>query len=351
MTQIASSAATQTTQATPATGEGHGASQVVDDILALKRKHDAAILAHFYEDGEIQDIADHIGDSLFLAQIGQKIDNPVVVMAGVVFMGESVKLLSPEKTVLIPDMAAGCSLVDHSPYEKYLAWRNTYPDALCVSYVNSSAAVKAITDVCVTSSNAEKIIGALPNDRRILFGPDRNLGRYLSKKLDREMILYPGTCQVHVLFSARRLFELKSEHPGALVLAHPECSEAVLQYADVIGSTSRLLDEVKTNTKVKDFIVATEDGIFHQMRKVRPEANLIQAPAEGSCACNQCPYMKMNSLEKIRRALETLSPKVELDPALARLGRVPLDRMMALTEGRSVSWPDRFTEPAELARH
>ena len=316
------------------------------EIQALKKKHNAEILCHFYEDGDIQDIADHIGDSLFLAQVGQKSKAPVVLMAGVVFMAESVKLLSPEKTVLIPDRKAGCSLVTHSPYQKYLEWRRTYPDAICVTYVNSAADVKSITDVCVTSSNAEKIINAIPKDRRILFGPDRNLGAYLSKKLGREMILWPGSCEVHVLFSAKKLFELKEQNPGALVLAHPECDEAVLKYADVIGSTSRLLDEVKNNKAVKSFIVATEDGIFHQMRKARPDATLVQAPAEGSCACNQCPYMKMNTLEKVRHALETLEPAVDIDPALAKRARVSLDRMMAITEGRPVDWPSKFEDPA-----
>lgn len=320
-------------------------SKVEAEIRELKKKRNAVILAHYYEDGDIQDIADHVGDSLFLAQVGKTLDQPVVLMAGVVFMAESVKLLSPEKTVLVPDKNAGCSLVDSSPYEGYLAWRKKYPDAICVSYVNSSAAVKSITDVCVTSSNAEKIINAIPKDRRILFGPDRNLGRYISKKLNREMILWPGACEVHILFSAQRLFELKEQHPNALVIAHPECDETVLRYADVIGATSRLLDEVKNNKAVKEFIVATEDGIFHQMRKVRPDATLIQAPAEGSCACNQCPYMKMNTLEKIRRALETLEPQVTVDARLAELGRVSLDRMLAITDGRPVEWPTEFKAP------
>lgn len=315
---------------------------IESDIQALKEKHNAVILAHYYEDGEIQDIADHVGDSLYLAQVGQKLSNPVVLLAGVVFMAESVKLLSPEKTVLVPDLKAGCSLVDTSPYERYLEWRRKYPEAISVTYVNSSAAVKSISDVCVTSSNAEKIINSIPKDRMIAFGPDRNLGRYLSKKLNREMIFWPGSCQVHVLFSARKLFELKAQHPKALVIAHPECSEAVLQYADVIGATSRLLAEVQNNKDVTEFIVATEDGIFHQMKKSRPDATLIQAPAEGSCACNQCPYMKMNSLEKIRAALESLEPKVSVPAEFMESGRVPLDRMMAITEGRPVEWPTRF---------
>jgi quinolinate synthase len=315
---------------------------MVSEILELKKRQQAVILAHFYEDGEIQDLADHVGDSLYLAQVGQKIQAPVVLLAGVVFMAESVKLLSPEKTVLAPDLAAGCSLVDHSPFDKYLAWRKLHPNGIAVTYVNSSAAVKSITDVCVTSSNAEKIISSIPKDREILFGPDQNLGRYLAKKLNREMILWPGSCQVHVLFSARRLFELKEKHPRALVLAHPECMEAVLQYADVIGSTSRLLDEVKTNHSVNEFIVATEFGIFHQMQKLRPEALLIQAPAEGSCACNECPYMKMNTLEKIKNALTSLEPAIQIEKNLAAKARVSLERMMAITDGRPVQWPGRF---------
>jgi quinolinate synthase len=312
------------------------------EILELKKERDAVILAHYYEDGAIQDVADYVGDSLYLAQLGETLKNPVIVLAGVVFMGESVKLLSPEKTVLVPDLAAGCSLVETSPYERYLEWRRKYPEAIAVTYVNSSAAVKSISDVCVTSSNAEKIIGAIPKDRMIAFGPDRNLGRYLAKKLNREMIFWPGSCQVHVLFSARKLFELKAQHPNALVLAHPECSEAILQYADVVGATSRLLKEVQENKNVGEFIVATEDGIFHQMLKARPDVKLIQAPAEGSCACNQCPYMKMNSLEKIRSSLKTLEPAVRIADEFMESGRVPLDRMMAITEGRAVTWPARF---------
>lgn len=314
---------------------------VQERIRALKTKHNALILAHFYEDGAIQDIADHVGDSLQLAQIGESANHPVVLLAGVVFMAESVKILSPTKTVLIPDRAAGCSLVDHSPYDKYLAWRREHRDALCVTYVNSSAEVKSITDVCVTSSNAERILAAIPKNRQILFGPDRNLGRYLSVKLKREMVLWPGACEVHVLFSSRRLFELKSKHPHAVVVAHPECDEAVLQYADVIGSTSRLLEEVKTNP-AREFIVATEPGILHQMQKARPEALLLQAPAQGSCACNECPYMKLNTLEKVAHALETLEPQVTLPGELIDKSKISLQRMLALSRGEPVEWPSRF---------
>lgn len=315
---------------------------VRDRILKLKKEKNALILSHYYEDGAIQDLADHVGDSLALAQWGETAENPIILLAGVVFMGESVKILSPQKTVLVPDLDADCSLVQHSPYEKYLAWRQLYPDAICASYVNSSAAVKAITDVCVTSSNAEKIIRSIPRDRRILFGPDRNLGRYLSKKLEREMILWPGACEVHILFSARRLFELKSAHPDAVVLAHPECDEPVLEHADVIGSTSRLLEEVKKNP-AKEFIVATENGILHQMQKARPDAILLQAPAQGSCACNECPYMKLNTLEKVERSLVTLKPEITLPAEIMVRARVPLARMMAVTRGEPVAWPQTFS--------
>lgn len=310
-------------------------------ISNLKQKHNALILSHFYEDGDIQDIADHVGDSLALAQWGEKATNPVILLAGVVFMAESVKLLSPKKMVLVPDINAGCSLVDHSPYEKYKEWRLAHPRGIAVTYVNSSTAVKSVSDVICTSSNAEKIINAIPKDREILFGPDKNLGRYLAKKLNREMILWPGFCEVHVLFSARKLFELKQQYPTAPVLAHPECTDAVLQYADVIGSTSKILESVVTRPE-KTFIVATEAGIIHQMKRARPDAEFIPAPPEGSCACNECPYMKLNTLEKIERALKTLHPEVTIPSQFAEKALIPLDRMMKITRGESITWPEEF---------
>jgi quinolinate synthase len=310
-------------------------------ILKLKAEKNALILAHFYEEGDIQDIADGVGDSLYLAQVGEKAENAIILLAGVVFMGESVKILSPTKTVLVPDMDAGCSLVQHSPHDKWRAWREKHPEAICVTYINSSAEVKALSDVICTSSNAEKIINSIPADRQILFGPDKNLGRYLSKKLERDMILWPGACEVHILFSSRKLFQLKEENPGAPVLAHPECDEAVLHYADVVGSTSRLLEEVKNNP-AKKFIVATEFGIFHQMQKARPDAELIQAPSQGACACNECPYMKLNTLDKIANALETLNPQVQLSSDLIEKSRLSLTRMMNITRGESVTWPKTF---------
>ncbi len=314
---------------------------LIQEINDLKSTRNAVILSHFYEDGDIQDIADHVGDSLYLAQVGEQSQAPVVLLAGVVFMAESVKILSPNKTVLVPDLNAGCSLVDSSPYDQYLAWRKEYPRGISMTYINCSAEVKGLSDVICTSSNAEKIVNAIPKDRPILFGPDKNLGRYLSKKLNRKMHIWPGTCEVHVLFSAKKLFELTSEHPDAVVIAHPECPENILEYADVVGSTSRLLKEVQENPARK-FIVATEDGILHQMKKARPEATLIQAPAEGGCACNQCPYMKLNTLEKIKSALQTLSPEVILNEALIQKAKTPLNRMMAITNGQPVDWPDSF---------
>lgn len=317
---------------------------IVKEILELKKSKGAEILAHFYEDGDIQDLADHVGDSLFLAQQGQKSQANIILLAGVVFMAESVKILSPDKLVLVPDTKAGCSLVTGSPYKKYLEWRLKHPDHIAVTYVNSSAELKAISDVICTSSNAEKVINSIPKNRGILFGPDKNLGRYLAKRAQREMLFWEGSCEVHVLFNAKHLYDLKREHPDAIVIAHPECDDGVLSQCDVIGSTSRLLEEVQKNPS-KKFIVATEDGIFHQMRKFRPDAVLLQAPIDEACSCNQCPYMKLNTLEKIRNALRDLKPEITLKPELAKLARVPLDRMMDITDGKPVLWPERFIDP------
>lgn len=315
------------------------------EILALKKSRNAEILCHYYEDGDIQDISDKIGDSLYLAQQGETSKADVILLAGVVFMAESVKILSPKKTVLVPDLNAGCSLVQSSPYQKYKEWREAHPNGICVTYVNSSAEVKAISDVICTSSNAEKIIAAIPKDREILFGPDKNLGRYLAQKSQRQMLLWDGSCEVHVLFNARLLADMKVAHPEAVVIAHPECDDGVLSQADVIGSTSRLLEEVRQNPATK-FIVATEDGIFHEMRKARPEAVLLQAPIDEACSCNQCPYMKLNNLEKIRNALRDLKPEVHVPEKLMSLAKISLDRMMKITRGEKVEWPQRFQAPS-----
>ncbi|MCB0367993.1 MAG: quinolinate synthase NadA [Bdellovibrionales bacterium] len=315
---------------------------IVQEILDLKKKKNATILAHYYEDGDIQDIADFVGDSFFLSKKGQEVQSDLILLAGVVFMAESVKILNPTKKVLVPDLNAGCSLVDSSPFEKYLAWRQQYPEGIAVTYINSSAEVKSISDVIVTSSNAEKIINSIPKDRKILFGPDQHLGRYLMKKLNRDFVLWPGACEVHILFNAKRLNEMIFENPDAIVIAHPECEETVLQYAHVIGSTSRLLEEVENNP-AKKFIVATETGIFHQMQKLRPDVTLLQAPVEDKgCACNNCPYMKLNTLEKIKLALETEQPQVDLASTLRKKAEVSLDRMMAASAGKPVSWPEQF---------
>lgn len=310
---------------------------LISAIKSLKEKTNTAILAHYYEDGEIQDLADYVGDSFYLAKMGQECEQQNILLAGVVFMGESVKILNPEKRVVVPDLGAGCSLVEGSPIQEFKKWREAKPNAIAVTYINSSAEVKALSDVIVTSSNAAQILQAIPSDREILFAPDENLGRYLSKKLNRPMTLWKGSCEVHVLFSAKKLFLLTQEHPEAVVLAHPECPESVLQYAHVIGSTSRLLDEVKQSDKTK-YIVATEPGIIHQMRKAKPDAQFFEAPAEGGCACNNCPYMKLNTLEKIKIALETMSPEIKIEPALAEKAKISLDRMMNITSGKPANW-------------
>lgn len=316
---------------------------LIEKIQKLKKEKNAVILAHYYEDGDIQDVADFVGDSFYLAKKGQEVEAQVILLAGVVFMAESVKILNPEKTVLVPDLGASCSLVKGAPFDKYLNWRRQHPKALAVTYINSSAEVKSISDVIITSSNAETIVKNIPKERDILFGPDQHLGRWLEKKLDRKFILWPGACEVHVLFNAKRLQNLITEQPDAVVIAHPECEENVLQFASVIGSTSRLLEEVKNN-KAKKFIVATETGIFHQMKKLRPDVELIQAPVlDETCACNNCPYMKMNTLEKIATALETLKPQVSLEESLRKKAKTSLDRMMQITSNNSVQWPELFT--------
>lgn len=316
---------------------------IISEIKKLKKEKDVSILAHYYEDGAIQDIADYVGDSFYLSKMGQTTPTKNILLAGVVFMAESVKILNPEKTVLVPDLEASCSLVKGAPYEKYLDWRLAHSDAICVTYINSSAQVKSISDVIITSSNAAQIISAIPSDRRILFGPDQHLGRWLSKKLNREFILWPGACEVHVLFNAKKLFKMISENPEALVIAHPECEDSILQYASVIGSTSRLLDEVTNNKAVQKFIVATETGIFHQMKKNRPDAELIQAPVlDEGCACNDCPYMKMNTLQKIHQALVTFKPEITMNETLRLKAYTSLDRMMKITSGQAVQWPEAF---------
>ncbi len=317
---------------------------LTEEILRLKKARNAIILAHYYDDSTVQDIADYVGDSFYLAQMGKKAQVDVILLAGVVFMAESVKVLSPNAKVLVPDLEAGCSLVDEAPYDQYLEWRSKTPTGIAVTYINSSVEVKAISDVIVTSSNAKKIIESIPAERPVLFGPDKNLGAFLSKELQRPFELWEGSCQVHVLFSAKKLYELIRKEPEAIVIAHPECEPEVLQYADVIGSTSRLLEEVKNNP-AKKFIVATEPGIFHQMKKLRPEAQLIQAPEpDGSCGCNHCPYMKLNTLDKIQQALQHLSPEIQIEENLRKKAEISLGRMIDIMDGQTPQWPKSFKE-------
>lgn len=324
---------------------------IIAEIQKLKKEKDFTILAHYYQEGAIQDVADFVGDSFYLAKMGEKVQTKNILLAGVVFMGESVKILNPDKNVFVPDLGASCSLVEGAPFDQYLEWRRQHADALCVTYINSSAEVKSISDVIITSSNAAQIVDSIPKSRRILFGPDQHLGKWLSKKLNREFIYWNGACQVHVLFNAQRLAALIKEHPEALVIAHPECEDEILKYAQVIGSTSKLLQEVTENKKVQKFIVATETGIFHQMQKSRPDAILIQAPVvDETCNCNDCPFMKMNSLDKILQVMKFGQNEIRLDEKLRQKAFTSLDRMMRLTSAdpavrESVRWPEKFVYP------
>lgn len=315
-------------------------SPIQNRIRKLAQEKNALILAHYYVDGEIQDVADFVGDSYQLAKQGQQSKAEIIILCGVVFMAESVKAMNPEKRVFVPDMKAGCSLVKGSPAEEFKKWRQAQPNAVSVTYINSSLEVKALSDVIITSSNAEKIIQSIPKDRKILFAPDQHLGSYLQKKTGRNMELWKSSCEVHVLFSARRLHELKKAHPSALLLAHPECEEHVLAYADVIGSTSRLLQEVETNRACREFIIATEPGIVHQMRKARPDAEFFMGPTDDeTCACNNCPYMKLNSLEKLEHTLTQLRDgEIFVEEELRQKALLPLERMMRITSGQTVEW-------------
>jgi quinolinate synthase len=311
-------------------GAATRAFDIDDEIVRLKRERNAVLLAHYYQEGEIQDLADFIGDSLQLAQEAKKTRADVIVFAGVHFMAEVAKILNPERVVVVPDMAAGCSLADGCPIEAFRAWKAQHPDAVVVSYINCSAAVKAESDYICTSSNAQKIIEAIPPEQQILFAPDKNLGRYLVKKTGRDMLLWQGSCIVHETFSQRKLVELKHQHPDAKIVAHPECEEALLDMADFIGSTTALLRYVQ-NDNGREYIVATEPGILHQMEKNAPNKTLIPAPPERNCACNECPFMRLNTPEKVYRALRDLEPRIEMDEALRLRAKLPIDRMLALS--------------------
>jgi quinolinate synthase len=303
------------------------------EIERLKGELNAVILAHYYQEPEVQDLADFIGDSLGLARQAQGTDADVIVFCGVHFMAETAKILNPEKTVVLPDLDAGCSLADSCPPEAFRRFVEERPGHAIVSYVNTSAEVKALSDVICTSSNAERVISSIPEETPIIFGPDKHLGRYLTEKTKREMVLWPGTCIVHVLFSEKKIRQLKVRHPYAEVLAHPECEERVLRVADHIGSTSSLLKRA-VESPARKFIVATEPGIIHQMRKAAPGKEFMRAPGkgpEGACeACSECPHMRRNTLEKLYRCMRDLSPEVTLDEELRLRALRPIERMLEL---------------------
>ncbi|MCX4260908.1 MAG: quinolinate synthase NadA [Muribaculaceae bacterium] len=301
-------------------------------IEKLKKEKQAVVLAHYYTRPEIQDVADHIGDSLALAQIGTKLTEPVVVMCGVHFMGETVKILCPDKTVLLPDESAGCSLADSCPAGDFRRFISEHPGHMVVSYVNTSAEVKALSDVLVTSSNARKIVESLPEDEKIIFGPDRNLGNYINSVTGRQMLLWDGACHVHEKFSVEKIVELKKENPQAMVLAHPECRKPLLMIADKVGSTAALLQYAMDAPEGSVFIVATESGILHEMQKKCSGKRFIAAPPDDStCACNDCSFMKLNTLEKLAECLERMAPEVKVDPAVAADARRPIERMLSLS--------------------
>ena len=304
---------------------------LTQEILQLKKDLNAVILAHYYQVPEIQDIADFVGDSLELSKQAAKTNAEVIVFAGVHFMAETAKILNPTKKVILPDLEAGCSLSDSCPAPLFKKFREEHPDYFAVTYINSSAAVKALSDIICTSSNAEKIIRSIPEDRKILFSPDRNLGRYLMEKTGREMLLWDGSCMVHEQFVQNKIENLKKENPDALIIAHPECEEKVLDISDFIGSTSQLLRFVKESPN-KKFIVATETGIIHQMQKACPDKIFIPAPPEDStCACNECPHMKKNTLEKLYQCMVNLEPEITLPDDLIEKAYIPIKRMLDLS--------------------
>jgi quinolinate synthase len=305
-------------------------SQLEDEIERLKRERNAVILAHYYQDSDIQDVADFLGDSLQLAQEAKKTTADVILFAGVHFMAETAKILNPDRIVVVPDMDAGCSLADGCPVDRFRAWRARHPGAVAVTYINCSAAVKAESDYICTSSNAEKIVRAIPADKEILFAPDKNLGRYVEKVTGRKMVLWQGSCIVHETFSERKLVSLLERHPQAELIAHPECEDPILRRAHFVGSTTALL-KYAVRSPAHELIVATEAGILHQMAKAAPDKVLLPLPPDGNCACNECPFMKKNTLEKVYLALRDLAPRLEMSEELRNKARVPIDRMLALS--------------------
>ena len=299
-------------------------------IQRLKKERDAIVLAHYYQESEIQDVADFVGDSLELARKGTAASERGIAFCGVHVMAETAKILNPEKTVVVPDLEAGCSLADGCPAPLFSEWLEKYPGHTVVSYINCSAAVKALSDVIVTSSSAEVILKQIPDP--VVFAPDKNLAAWVEKRLERKFVVWPGTCVVHETFSERKLVELMALHPDAEVIAHPECEERILKLAGYVGSTSALLKRV-TASAGRSFIVATEEGILHQMRRAAPDKELIAAPPDENCSCNTCPHMKRNTMEKLYRALESLSPSIDVPEPVRVRAKRPIDRMLEMTAG------------------
>ncbi|MEP6675024.1 MAG: quinolinate synthase NadA [Ferruginibacter sp.] len=300
------------------------------EIERLKKEKNAIILAHYYQEPDIQDVADYIGDSLGLAQKAENTDADIIVFAGVHFMAETAKILNPGKKVLLPDLHAGCSLSDSAPPALFKLFKDKHPDHLVISYINCSAGIKALSDIICTSSNAQKIVESLPKEQNIIFAPDKNLGGYINKQTGRNMLLWNGSCMVHEIFSREKIIKLKIRHPQAKVIAHPECEEAVLALADHIGSTTGLLKYTKEHD-AREFIVATETGILHQMQIDSPYKTFIPAPPDNSCACNDCPHMKLNTLEKLYLCMEYETPEITMDEGLRLAAKKPIDRMLEIS--------------------
>jgi len=304
---------------------------LTEEVVRLKNELNAIILAHYYQESEIQDLADFVGDSLELAKKAKQTDAEVIVFAGVHFMAETAKILCPDKLVLLPDSDAGCSLAEGCPADQFSKFRKMHPDHLAITYINCSAEVKALSDIICTSSSAEKIISQIPPDKPILFSPDKNLGKYLIKKTGRNMLLWEGSCIVHETFSERKIIELQLKHPYAKLIAHPECEEPLLDKADFIGSTSKLLNFISEDNS-DAYIVATEAGIIHQMKKAQPHKTFIAAPPEEeSCSCNECPYMKLNTMEKLYLCMKNKSPEIIIDPLIAEKALIPINRMLQMS--------------------
>ena len=306
-------------------------SDKIDLLQKLKKERNAVILAHYYQDPDIQDAADFLGDSLALAQAAKKTNADVILFCGVHFMAETAKILNPDKIVLVPDMNAGCSLADSAPIDKFESWVKEHKDHVVISYINCSADVKAMSDIICTSSNAEKIVKSIPADKQICFAPDKYLGSYLIRKTGRKMALWNGSCQVHEIFSEQALVNVMNEHPFSLILAHPECPENILNYADFVGSTNAILDFTK-KCDSKEFIILTEPGIIHQMKKQVSGKEFYSVPNIDGCSCNECPYMRLNTIDKMINALQTLQPQIFMDEEKRLKALKPLERMLELSK-------------------